>query len=1045
MKRLKYLAMAALVAFAACDEGDPIATPPALVTGSITGTVTVDGSGANGVTVALNNGTSASTDASGRYTFSDVTAGAYTITITGFAADATFGSTSAAVVLQQAGQVVTADFSGSFIKTASIFGSITVGTTAIAGVNVSVAGVSSCSTTSDASGQFNCGGLRAGSYTVTISGFNSSQYDFGTTAQTFALGAGQTKVVSFTGSLRATAGISGILYIDENDQNKNYDGAALEPSVAAANIAITLEGPNIGNTRTVQTAADGSYSFGGLTPGNYVVKIASTDPQVPAGLTFAGDTTAIAVVITSAGTGSTVNFPFRITTQMVTVWAMFGKDENASGLSAAFNPGSRVAPVPGAVLNLYPTEAIARAVINGGGATVGRIGTGTTNASGAVTFSFLRTADTSPQGGTDRVVFAIAATLPSADYALNGENPIEINYAATSLNFAAPDVFDVLNTRVTMKMDAKTTVTGAGLKGWNATIWLNDTATVSQTTKQTSSATASAGWVAFTDAVAIGTLPVTYFMRLDRTPGVQPANGHQFVQEASPRQGTNVNQWLRVVHNGVRLTTDTVDVGSEVVTFLDATVHLSVHHEKDDVAMNTAGDDYENADNIDVDVFEGDTLRWNPPAPLTTTGKVQPLISVATGKTYQVRARSMVPNTNVVLNDTLVSFTMDGSDTTFTLAPLKGAKGNSTFAYKYNNGTISGTAVAEDGSGAFAAGVLVTLTPAAGNIQPGFTTKLDTVLANGTYAFTAIREGAYTVSVADLSNASGVLWNHRKNNVVAAEINSGNRELNGNMAAQVVGFTPRYMQTTVSGAVANDRDLDGNVIDPNEALAGALMSIFEDLDNDGVIDTNEATAVATATTTATGGFAFGTIPAGKYLIQAPAGLVGTARVLSSLIPATGAASRIKAVATTALAKTAGTVSPNPLPNWNYDASTTNFDGATNFTFLFSNTTLTGTAATAGGTPVAGMTLTISRCLTSTGSTSPPSAAGNCTLVVPGSTRNITTNAAGLFTSSPIGLEEGVYRVTPSPVTAGFTGSTPGNMLFRLVDTGDIETGNFVIS
>lgn len=1044
MKRLKYLAMAALVAFAACDEGETVVTPPAPVTGSITGTVTVDGGGAAGVTVTLNNGTSASTDASGRYTFSDVLAGAYTITISGFAADATFGSTSAAVVMQTSGQVVTADFSGSYIKTASIFGSVTVGTAAIAGVNVSVAGISSCSTTTDANGQFNCGGMRAGSYTVTISGFNSSQYNFGTTAQTFALGAGETKVVSFTGSLRATASISGLLFIDENDQNKNYDGAALEPSVGAANIAITLEGPNIGNTVTVQTAADGSYSFTNLAPGSYVVKIASTDPQVPAGLTFAGDTTAVAVVITTAGTASTVNFPFRITTQRVTVSAMFGKDENASGLAAAFKPGSRVAPVPGTVINLYPTEATARAVINGGAATVGRIGTGTTNSSGMVTFSFLRTADTSPQGGTDRIVFAVASTLPSVDYELNGENPLEINYSATALTFVAPDVFDVLNTRITFAMDAKTVVTGAGLKGWNASVWLNDTTSVATQTKQTSTATATAGKVAFTSVDAVGTLPTTYWMRLDRTAAVQPSNGHAFVQEAAARAGTNTNEWLKVVHNGVRLTTDTVDVGSEIVTYLDATVHLSVHHEMDDVANNTAGDNYENADNIDVELWEGAVKRFDPANPLTTTGKVQPLLNVATMKNYTARARSSIPNTNVVLNDTSVAFTMDGSDTTMTLAPLKGAKGNSTFAYKYNNGTISGTVVAEDGSGVGAAGVIVTLTPGANNIQPGITSVTKTVAANGSYAFTGLREGPYTVTVADLSNANGVLWNHRKNTFVTAEITSAPRELQGNSNTKTASFSPRYMQTTVAGAVANDRDLDGNVLDPNEALAGAVMSIFEDLDNDGVIDTNEATAIATATTTATGGYSFGTIPAGRYLIQAPAGAVGgTAKVLASINAATGAANRLQAVTTTAAAKTAGTVSPNPLPSWNYDTSTTNNAGATNFTFLFSNATLTGTAATAGGTKVAGMTLTIVRCLTSNAVTSPPSGTGACTLVVPGSTQNITTSATGTFTLS--GLEEGVYRVTPSPITAGYTGSTPTSLLFKLVDTGDIETGAFVIN
>ena len=55
MKRFKYLTLAALVAFAACDEGeDTVVAPP--VTGTISGVVTIEGTAASGVSVQLSSG-----------------------------------------------------------------------------------------------------------------------------------------------------------------------------------------------------------------------------------------------------------------------------------------------------------------------------------------------------------------------------------------------------------------------------------------------------------------------------------------------------------------------------------------------------------------------------------------------------------------------------------------------------------------------------------------------------------------------------------------------------------------------------------------------------------------------------------------------------------------------------------------------------------------------------------------------------------------------------------------------------------------------------
>jgi len=112
MKFFKYLTLAALVTVAACEEGEApvIVAPP--VTGTVSGVVTLEGAAASGVTVGLSSGVSASTDGSGAYSFTGVTAGSYTVTISGFASDASFAATVMAVTVSSAGQVATANFSG---------------------------------------------------------------------------------------------------------------------------------------------------------------------------------------------------------------------------------------------------------------------------------------------------------------------------------------------------------------------------------------------------------------------------------------------------------------------------------------------------------------------------------------------------------------------------------------------------------------------------------------------------------------------------------------------------------------------------------------------------------------------------------------------------------------------------------------------------------------------------------------------------------------------------------------------------------------------
>jgi hypothetical protein len=138
MKRFKYLTLAALVAVAACDEGvDPVVTP---TTGTISGVVMIESVAAVGVTVTLSSGAIATTDDAGLFTFTGVPTGSYTITISGFASDATFTSTLKALTISSSGEVATANFDGSLVRTSAILGSVFVGDTPLLGVSVATAG-----------------------------------------------------------------------------------------------------------------------------------------------------------------------------------------------------------------------------------------------------------------------------------------------------------------------------------------------------------------------------------------------------------------------------------------------------------------------------------------------------------------------------------------------------------------------------------------------------------------------------------------------------------------------------------------------------------------------------------------------------------------------------------------------------------------------------------------------------------------------------------------------------------------------------------------
>ncbi len=195
-------ALALLIVSLSCEKTKVNVVGPGeeTITGTITGHVTRAGSGLSGVLVQLNPGGSATTGSSGEYSFAGLSGGSYTVTISGFPTDCSFPSTSQTGTINSDGQVVTLSFLGAYIETASIFGTVSVDGTGLGGVTVSLTGPEEDATTTDGSGAYTFTALRAGSYTVTISGWDGESASFSVTSQLVSVEVGEGKSADFAGA-----------------------------------------------------------------------------------------------------------------------------------------------------------------------------------------------------------------------------------------------------------------------------------------------------------------------------------------------------------------------------------------------------------------------------------------------------------------------------------------------------------------------------------------------------------------------------------------------------------------------------------------------------------------------------------------------------------------------------------------------------------------------------------------------------------------------------------------------------------------------------
>jgi len=248
--------------------------------------------GLAGATVSLSTGATTTTDSNGYYSFTDLLAGTYTVTVSvpsGWAA--TFdsdgvGTAGTSVVVLAAGEVLdTADF-GYQERTASIGDRVwrdddgdgvqDSGEVGLAGVTVELRDTAGttvlASAVSDANGFYEFASLAAGTYTVTSGQPASHVPTFdadGLTVPNVAvveLASGQARNdVDFGYQPLGTIGNLVWLDLDDNGSQEPF----VEPGLAG--VVVTVSGT--GGTFTTLTDLDGYYIFTNLPPGTYTVAV----------------------------------------------------------------------------------------------------------------------------------------------------------------------------------------------------------------------------------------------------------------------------------------------------------------------------------------------------------------------------------------------------------------------------------------------------------------------------------------------------------------------------------------------------------------------------------------------------------------------------------------------------------------------------------------------------------------------------------------------------------------------------------------------------
>ena len=342
------------------------------------------------------------------------------------------------------------------------------------------------------------------------------------------------------------------------------------------------------------TLPDGSYAFEGKVAGDYRVLVNMTEEVATAlataGFAFGGLATGEVVTVAAGGTAS-ANFAFNITHQTIAVGAVMG-------MAGEEIPADR-ARVEDVELELYGTAQDAEDEMNPLSEMAEK-----TDEMGMASFTFARSADTSPAGDdTDNIVFVKVKTETlHEDLVVSDNDIIEIQYPGVERAHAAPAHVRLLNVGVyfdfwVKSTDAVSAERGGdmGFGGWHTEVFMgevtdesmplmkedpeDDTKMVNATmpTDDGMKNMGHLGKSTFSDKVDAAMLaegPAMFTVKAAKTG--QPDGGEMWEQSDA----------LTYSHNGLKLPADNTaalnDRGPIGITFTTQALTVGVYRETDD-------------------------------------------------------------------------------------------------------------------------------------------------------------------------------------------------------------------------------------------------------------------------------------------------------------------------------------------------------------------------------------------------------------------------------------------------------------------------------
>ncbi|MCY3704388.1 MAG: carboxypeptidase regulatory-like domain-containing protein, partial [Gammaproteobacteria bacterium] len=222
----------------------------------------------------------------------------------GFPEDATFAQVTQSATIASDGQNVQLNFAGEYIRSSSVVGNVVAADAmmsggdgqpeTLVGVTVTLGGEHAMGETMETAedGGFMFTGLRAGTYTVTISDF-PEDVSFETVSLEIEVGVGEVGNADFTGHFIRTSAVEGQVIID---------GEGL------AGVTVSLMGGPADESYTMLTDADGMFRFEELRPGDYTVSITNPDTR---DYDFAATSQDVSVDLDETGTVDFTGFLLR--------------------------------------------------------------------------------------------------------------------------------------------------------------------------------------------------------------------------------------------------------------------------------------------------------------------------------------------------------------------------------------------------------------------------------------------------------------------------------------------------------------------------------------------------------------------------------------------------------------------------------------------------------------------------------------------------------------------------------------------------------------